>query len=292
MTTRWHLLFPLCSSLLYVLGAVLLKRATMGGVGVWRAAIAGNLVGALFFMPLWLLGGPGQPVERWWQPAVVALLILIGQCLTLVSLMRGDVSVATPVLGAKVVLVAFFTTAIGGQAVPSKLWVAAALSTLAIGLLNWSGGGRHHDLALTVGSAFLAATAFALFDVLVMSWAPAWGAGRFLPIMSGFTACYSVALLPLAREPMRLATPRVWQWLIAGSVMVALQGVVLVTTVAVFGDATAVNIVYSARGIWSVVLVWIAGTWMGAEALRSNRVLGGRLVGAALMSVAIISVFR
>jgi drug/metabolite transporter (DMT)-like permease len=96
---RLHLLLPLASSVIYVFGAVLLKRATAAGVGMWRAAFATNLASAVGFLPLLALGGPGQGWAALWQPAVVALLLVVGQCASLWALTRGDVSVATPVLG-------------------------------------------------------------------------------------------------------------------------------------------------------------------------------------------------
>jgi drug/metabolite transporter (DMT)-like permease len=290
---RLHLLLPLASSLLYVLGAVLLKRATAAGVGLWRAAFVTNLVSAVAFLPLLALGGPGQVWTAIWQPAVVALLLVAGQCSSLWALTRGDVSVATPVLGAKIILVAFFTTVVAGQRVPPQLWWAAILGTLAIGLLNRGPAGRHHDLMLTILGSLLAAVAFALFDVLVMLWSPAWGAGRFLPLMMGLAGLYSLAFIPLFSEPLR-KVPRTIGWiLLGGAVLVALQGILLITTIAVFGDATSVNIVYGTRGLWSVLLVWLAGRWLGSEEFdRGAGVLGGRLAGALLMTAAVVVVFR
>jgi len=55
-----------------------------------------------------------------------------------------------------------------------------------------------------------------------------------------------------------------------------------------FGDATAMNIVYSIRGLWSVLIVWMVGHWFSnEEQALPSRVLGSRLVGAALMLAAI-----
>ncbi len=291
---RLHLLLPLASSLLYVLGAVLLKRATAAAdVGLWRAAFVTNLVSAVAFLPLLALGGPGQGWTAIWQPAAVALLLVAGQCASLWALTRGDVSVATPVLGAKIILVAFFTTVVAGQSVPPQLWGAAILGTLAIGLLNRGPAGRHHDLMLTILGSLLAAVAFALFDVLVMIWSPAWGAGGFLPLMMGLAGLYSLAFIPLFGESQR-KVPRTIGWvLLGGAVLVALQGLLLITTIAVFGDATSVNIVYGTRGLWSVLLVWLAGRWLGSEESdRGASVLGGRLAGALLMTAAVVVVFR
>ena len=292
MTARAHLFLPLAASLLYVLGAVYLKRATQGGVGMWRAAFVSNWVSAVLFLPVLALGGTMQPWTVMWQPAVVAALLVLGQCAALWALTLGDVSVATPVMGAKVILVAVFTTVIAGMEVPLKLWLAAFLSAAAVGVLNRGGRGRHHDLTLTVVGSMVAAVAFALFDVLVMDWSRTWGAGRLLPLSMGLAAVYSVAFVPLFRAPLRSVPRPVRPLLFGGAFFIGLQGVLLITTLGVFGDATAVNIVYGTRGVWSVVLVWVFGRHLGAlEGAQGSRVLGWRLAGAGLMSTAVVVVF-
>jgi drug/metabolite transporter (DMT)-like permease len=193
------LLLPLSSALLYVVGALLVKRSAEPGVGVWRTAFVSNLIAAALFQPLLLLGGDWQPLSRWWQPAVVAVFFLLGQVFNFVALTRGDVSLATPVLGVKIILVALFTTLLLAGGIGTKLWLAAGLSTGAIALLNLGGGGRHHHVGRTIVAAALSAASFALFDVLVQKWAPPWGAGRFLPVMLWFVAALAFAFVPMFR---------------------------------------------------------------------------------------------
>lgn len=291
MDTRWYLVFPLLSSLLYVGGALFVKRAAELGVGVWRTNFIANLATALFFLPLLGFGGPGQPAGALWQPAMVGLLLVAGQGLAFLALSRGDVSVATPMLGLKTILVAFFTTLVLLQSVPWTLWVGAACSAAAIVLLNLDGTGRHRRTAWTIGIAALAAGCFALFDVLVMKFSPRWGAGRFLPTMGAMAAVFSFALMPLFRGPLRAVPRPLWPWVLSAATFIALQSLILITTVAVFGDATAVNIVYALRGLWSVVAVWWIGHWFeNREQHLGWRVLGWRLAGAALMTAAIVLV--
>jgi drug/metabolite transporter (DMT)-like permease len=288
MSSRWHLLFPLLSSLLYVGGALFVKRCAELGVGVWRTAFASNLTSALLFMPLWTLRGPGQPWSELWQPAIVALLLVVGQILGFVALSRGDVSVATPVLGVKTILVALFTTALLPQGVPLRLWLGAGLSALAVSLLH-GGGGAHRRAALSAVTAVLAAICFALFDVLVQRFSPQWGVGRFLPIMNAMAAALSFGMVPLFHAPLRAVPRAAWPAVLGAAGFIAVQGLILITTVAWFGDATAVNIVYSSRGLWSVVAVWLIGHWFSSQEQHlGRRVLGWRLAGAALMTIAIV----
>ena len=288
-----HLLLPLASSLLYVIAALFLKQAATRGVGVWRTGFVCNLMTAALFLVLWPLGGDFPGITQLYQPAVVAALFVGGQMSTFLALERGDVSVATPVMGAKVILVAFFTTWITAEPVRPALWGAAGLSCLGIGLLNWGGSARrHHHVPQTIWLALQAAAAYALFDVLVMKWAPAWGTGRFLPVTMLMGGVLSLAFVPLFHERLSVLGRTDWRVLLSGGLFMAVQAVVLVTTLAKFGDATAVNVIYSLRGLWSVTAVWLVGHWfanreraIGAQGMR------WRLAGAALLSAAVVLVF-
>jgi hypothetical protein len=55
-----------------------------------------------------------------------------------------------------------------------------------------------------------------------------------------------------------------------------------------FGNATATNVLYSSRGLWSVVVVWAVGHWFSnREQQLGASVLRWRLAGALLMITAI-----
>src|SRR5262249_28600412 len=102
------LILPLISALLYVIGALLLRRAADFGVGFWRTTFVANLISAAAFSSLLWLGGTFH-LNLLWQPAIVAALFVLGSVLNFISLDRGDVSLATPVLGIKIVLVALLS---------------------------------------------------------------------------------------------------------------------------------------------------------------------------------------
>ena len=54
------------------------------------------------------------------------------------------------------------------------------------------------------------------------------------------------------------------------------------------GGAARANVIYSSRGLWSVVAVWAVGHWFGnREQHLGASVLRWRLAGAVLMMAAI-----
>ena len=189
-----HIFLPLFSAIVYVVAALLLKRASDLGADVWRSTRIINYTQALMAVPFWLLGGTIPGFSLWWQPVVAGALFFAGQVFTLLALTTGDVSVATPVLGLKIVLVALLSVVLIGDPIGARLWTAAALSSVAITLLNLSPGHSHRRVARTIVLAALGAAAYASFDVLVQKFSPVWGTGRFLPLAMACGAAYSLAL--------------------------------------------------------------------------------------------------
>ena len=285
-------LFPLIAALLYAFGALVLKRSSDLGVGLWRTTFVANIIVAALFSLLWLLGGPPVERELLWQPGVIALCLFVGQLSQFLALEKGDVSVAVPVFGLKVILVAFFTPLLIGETVGMKLWIAAFLSVLGITFLNRKDADQPpRHLLITFIAGGTGAVAFAIFDVLVQKWGPSWGPGRLLPCIFWINALLSFGLIFRFSAPLSAIPRRAWSWLGGGSVLLGVQSITFVSTIAVFGKATSTNIVYASRGLLSVGLVWMVGHWfVNAEQHLGPKVMRWRLAGALLMMSAIVLV--
>jgi drug/metabolite transporter (DMT)-like permease len=284
---------PLAAAIVYVAGALLLKRAADLGADVWRTTRIINYTSVLVAAPLLLLGGLIPSPSLWWQPPLAGLLFFGGQVFTLVALSTGDVSVATPVLGLKILLVAIFVAVLIGDPIGARLWTAAALSSAAIALLNVTRAQTHKRVATTIGLSASGATAYAIFDVLVQKWSPAWGTGRFLPAAMCSAAVYSLALrrLDAAQKSSGPARAAYLPWLAGGAACFAVQGLTFMTSISLYRHATSANVLYSSRGLWSVVAVWGIGHWFAnREQHLGARVLAWRLVGAVLLMAAIVLV--
>jgi hypothetical protein len=71
----------------------------------------------------------------------------------------------------------------------------------------------------------------------------------------------------------------------------ALQGLMFITSISIYRHATVANVLYSSRGLWSVVAVWGIGHWFSnREQHLGARVLVWRFVGAILLMAAIVMV--
>ena len=260
----------------------------MRNVNPWTVTFLSNINASIIFSFLWFYGGPGQPWQMLWQPLVIAILYLLGIVFTFNAIERGDVSVATPVFGVKVLIVAMFVTFFGGQALPVMVWIAAAIAFFGIVMIQWTGTGHRRHILLTIMLAILAATSFATYDVLLQKWAPAWGPGRFLPLVYWIVGICSVVFIPFVQFD-KIMDRKIRGPLLFGTFLIASQAMLISFTLSAFGDATRVNVMYATRGIWSVTLAWIvARQWGGSEASVPYRWMLIRLCGAILLTAAVI----
>lgn len=291
MTVPVYLLLALGAAVGYAVAALMLKRAMAFGVGPWRIAFFSNWAMALVAFPLLLLPNEPSGTVVWHLPVWTAVTFFSGQVFTFLALFRGDVSVATPLMGTKVLFVAVITVLLLGESISMAWWIAAFLATAALGLLGGGKTALRGKLWPTIPFALLSSLSFALCDVLVQEWGPGWGATRFLPVMFALVAVYSLAFLPFFRNPLFAVDRGGWRWLAGGGVLLGVQGVMMGYGLATFGNATAMNIVYSSRGVWSILLIWLVGEWFtNDERMLGRGVMGRRLIGAGMLLVAVVLV--
>ncbi len=260
LTQRLVLALPLLAGMLYALAALALNAAIAEGVTPARASALANAVTAvafLIFVP-W-----GEPVL---QPGVVpcalglGVTFWLGQVFTAWSLGRGEVSIATPVLSSKVVLVAFLLATVVREPLEPEVWWAGLLTCTGIACLNLTDSRPNlRDLGATVAFALLAAFSFAVFDVMTQSFSRSLGFGRVVPAGLVVAALLSAPMLrPKAR--LRPAGERRKVYLVLAVGLLAVQAVIFVSTIGLFGQAAAANVVYGSRGLWSLVVVKWLGT--------------------------------
>ncbi len=282
---------PLTTALFYALGALAVKRALDSGIGPWRTAFVCNLAMALVLQPCWLLAS--QPFA--WPHAAHAMIagaiFFVGQIFTFLALNRGDVSVATPVLGTKVVFVAGLTMVLLGDRVAAVWWVAVFLTVIGTALLSYDPKAHPRHLALSLGCGFAAAASYAFTDILVQKWAPLWSFGNFAPTMFATVGVLALAFVPMFSGNIFALPARTWRWLAPGALLLALQALGMAFVIAQYGHATVVNIAYNSRGMWTIAIVWSVGHHFGnTEREQGHGVMARRLGGAVLLVAAIVLV--
>jgi drug/metabolite transporter (DMT)-like permease len=249
-----------------------------------------NWVMMAIFAFLWLLPAEHDATAmNVAHAAITGFLFFIGQIFTFLALNRGDVSVATPVLGSKVIFVALFSALLGVSALTPAIWFAVLLTAAATALLG--GGGHKAEPGAMLRSliyGFSAATSFALTDVLQQRWVKLWGFNHYDPTMFAFVGLFSLAFIPLFKGTLGELSSATWRWAVAGGVMLSLQALGIAWSIVYIG-ATTTNVLYNSRGMWSVVLVWCIGHWFAnAERSHGRAIMLRRLAGSALLLAAIV----
>ena len=71
--------------------------------------------------------------------------------------------------------------------------------------------------------------------------------------------------------------------------ILAPQATGIAYSTAEFRGVTLPNILYSTRGVWSVLLVWAADHWFSnTERSVGNATMGRRILGASLLLIAVL----
>lgn len=291
MPTSYFL--PLGAAIIYALASILLKRAIGSGDGVTRVFFLTHIVMAACFIPFIFL----FPPRDWgylWVPITVGTISFAGALSNFVALRLGDVSVINPVLGTKVVFVAAASVILLPGAIPLAWWLAAGLTVAALWLLNFSRrGSRPAHLSATIGLSLVSAACFGIGDVIIQRWAADFGRESFVGFSLATNGLLSVCVVPFFRKPLgELGIQRITIAVIA-ALLIAVQLAAVFYAISTYGDATAMNVLYASRGIWSIVLVWSLGSWLGSLDTAVDRAtLLRRLGGAILLLAAIFLVVR
>jgi drug/metabolite transporter (DMT)-like permease len=285
-----YLLLPLASAVIYAVAALCLKIALGRGVTTWAVLFYSNLMLGILFAPLLLAGSSGWNLGGAPLALLSGFLFFLGQVGTFRSLQSGDVSIATPALAAKVVFVALLSLFIPGSRPDPDLWLAVILTMAGMVLLH-RGPSRPASRPLpTLAWALMAALSFAAADIVVQIGAPAAGFTLFMPVMFATVTALSLPLLRphILRPPRREVRAGALKWLAVGVVLIGVQATGMASAIGLFGDATAANVAYGSRGLWSLLLLALFAKMLGiSDAIFDRGTLAVRVVGCAFILVAV-----
>ncbi len=290
-----HLLFPLLSSVLFVIAATFAKQATQLGVSPYTATALSNFLLATCWCLFGVARGQWLPLSGLGSALWIALAFVGGQLSTYLAFRLGDVSLATPVFGVKIILVAFLSSLVSQAGIETKTWVAAGLATLGVIIMQIGGTGSHathltaRRATYAILFAILAATSLSFFDIGVQLAGKRYGAPTFLTTMFSCVGLLSIGLLPWSDRVETLRKNQSLKPLAFAAILMASQAISITYSLAQYGDATRINIVYSLRGLWSVLLAWALSRMFANRGEHpSKATLALRMVGTVLLTIAVV----
>lgn len=273
----------------YTLASFFLKASMLRGASSGQVNLTANIALGLVAQPLWLFASAEVANPPLWLPAITCCTFFLGQVFTFAALSSGDVSVATPVLGTKVILVTFFNAILFATPVSARWWVASFAASIAVATIAIGTPHGERGAALRTGAlALVSAGCFSFTDVLVQRWAGSYDPMFFLPAMFGGVSLISTLWCAVLDRSAFRAPFRARVSLGVGAVLLGIQCALMFLSLAWTRDATAANVVYSLRSLLSVIL---AGSMGAAFGLRESAlplpILVLRGVGASLLFGAI-----
>lgn len=284
------LILPAISAFLYAVSVLFFKK--LSGIGPWRLTFLCNSAIAMVFAPLLFWGKGAIPWNEIYYPIICGAIFFLGQICVFFSIHRGDVSIATPVLGTKIVLVTVLASLIFKEDIPSAWWLSAALATLGVILLGISRPEHRERTLITLLYGSLAALCYALADVLIPHWVHHWHVAHFIPLMFITVFLLSFSLIPFFSHPLREIPKWEWKWIASACFLNALQSMLVALSIAITGLAAPVNIVYGSRGLWTIILIALCGHWLGIHEVHVSRpIFWSRVIGAIILLSALVFLF-
>lgn len=293
MTVSLSWILPLAVSLVYALASLVVKQAMVHGAGPMRVMFISNWLLVCLWLPFFLQN-PSLPQGEWaWAPFVGGLSRIVGGGLLLTALRMGDVSVQTPLTGLKVIFVCGLALLFGTEEIGIPHMLAGLMTFGAVFLLSTSS--RKASQSKSMNKALVlsgcSAILLALNDILAAQAALEVGLNSYLFFNFLTSAIGTLTFIPFFRGRLRDIPKAALPWVIGGGLLLAIDVLGLILAISIYKEPTTVNIVYAARGIWAVLLVWLLGHWFkNEEANLGKGIMTQRLMGAGLLFGAIVTV--
>lgn len=283
-----YLWSTLTIAIVYTLATMCMKRSSSAGVGPWRTTVVWNGLLALASLPCWFIADPPTTLSSLLIPFFMSFAFFLGQLFNALAIQKGDVSLVTPIMGTKVVFVSILAVFLLTDETSIAVWIGAGLAAAGIFLMRGDSHTERKRLLPSILLGLISAITFGAFDVAMQKYGTGAGYTEITSRTFTFTFFWSLLLIPKWKSSIQKVSRRTWSWLVGGGTLHAGQAMVLAFILTNYGEATRVNIVYSSRAFWSIVLVWIIGHWFSnTERHLGKAVFYRRLAGSSLLFVAI-----
>jgi drug/metabolite transporter (DMT)-like permease len=275
-------LFPAIAASLYALGSMGLKRSMQHGAAPRRVMAVSNIAMALWSVPLIFIFPGTWQLNAWFMAVGAGLALFTGRIFSIKALEAGDLSIVAPLLGMKTVLVAILSMVFFPFEVTATLVFSAVLASGGVALLQRGPVERKAGTKKAAWYAMGASFLFAITDISVQGARDLLGVGYLVP-----TLFLTVGLLvpTLGRHPSPPKESR--KGLYVGSAVIGFQTTLMILVIGLFGQATLINVIYSSRALWSVIVDRAMGEAHIKEYMWSR--LGGALMVMAAVIMAIVS---
>ncbi|MBR4596780.1 MAG: hypothetical protein IKO42_00045 [Opitutales bacterium] len=285
-------LLPIIAAAMYCISVMLVKssakRRALSGASI---LVMNNLLAGLVFVPQIFLAGDMPGLGAAWQPMLAGAFCAAGNIATFICAERGEVSLMTPIMGVKILIVILLARILLNESLPSSTTLAGAVCCAAVLLMGWRKNSLKSGSAkATIALALAACSFYAACDVLLQKFSPNFEKGQLLGLMCAALPLSIIPLMPrFFREIARARRSELAFGFLSAALM---TGEMFLMVLAITGSvgASLCNILYNTRGVMAVALVYIGGAKFESVHELDRSAAARRLAGSLMILAAVSAV--
>lgn len=284
-------LFALTGAVGYTLGSLLIKRSLQEGVSPWRVPATLSWAAGILFLPLLFASEPMPDFRILWLPLLSAFCWFAGNYLHARALFGGDMSLIGPFTGLKPILTALILTLLFREQVSVETWIAGGLVFAALLIMRTPNIDRRTPFSTTLFTMTGAMVLFSLNDTLFQYGGEKFGVLRLIAVVHLLAAVFCFSFRKRFEKPFCEISRKGRYFLLGGIAFFLVPTLLLPLAFGRYGQASELNVLYSSRALWSILLTWMLGRYIGSrEHLHQPSVLFRRSVGALVLMAALFLV--
>ena len=287
-----ELTYPVIAAALYSVSVIFVKLATAEEkISPNSILVINNVAMWLIFLPSLFLEGGIRDASLIWQPVLVGIFFAMGNIATFLCAHKGEVSLMTPIMGVKILIVLVLAKLILDMELPKTMIAAAFICCAAVFIMGYSKRRISSKKEwITFGLAIWACSSYAMCDVLIQKFSSNFSAFSMLCISNFVLLLSSLPYFGTLRADVRRADKKaILLGTVAAALMVA-ESIFMFTALTGNVSAPLCNILYNTRGIMSVVLVFAIGKFAsGLDNLSQGSALR-RAAGSIMILAAVAMV--
>lgn len=257
-----ELLLPVAAAAAYCLSVLFVKASTADGKLSPASILAmTNFLMFLVFLPTLVCNWHSVNPRLLWQPFLIGIFFAAGNWATFLCSHKGEVSLMTPIMGIKILLVILFLHIIVGVETPKSLIFAGLLCCAAVFIMGYSKSATtpRSKRLWTYALAAIACISYAMCDVLFQKFSGNFDGMIILSLNNIVLAILSVPYTKTLCRDFRNSNKKTLALGTFSAILMTAEAVLMV--IAIIGEVGAglCNILYNTRGIMSVLLILAAG---------------------------------
>ncbi len=284
--------FPFFAAILYCGSVTLVKSVSQSGtLSGTSMLVMNNLLSGIVFIPAIFFEAEFPSISIIWQPLIASVFCAIGNIATFICAEKGEVSLMTPIMGIKILIVIMLARVILDIELPHTITIAGAMCCVAVFIMGYTKNSlRSPKLGLTISLAMLACASYAACDIFIQKYAPNFTSNAMLSLTSIAMPLSIIPLLPnFVREVKK--SDRKTLTLGAGSAaLMILEMYLMFLSISGEVGASLCNILYNTRGLISIVMIYFLGKHFVFLKELSSASAIRRCIGALMIMLAVFIV--